>query len=301
MTLLALLLALLIERLATRLLHLRETDWFDGYSRRAVKLGDAVQGPARALRCGLLVLLPVLPVAAVAGWLAWDGWGGGWLALLFAALALVLSLGPRDLADEVRDYIDRETGGDAAGAAEAARTLIEHDAAQRRERRVAAVEDAIFIQANNRVFGVLFWFVVLGPAGLGPAAAFLFRVSDLLRRQAIAAAGPAGAAAGPGCFERLHFMLAWAPARLLALSYALAGSFEEARQGWRARYAHLPAHMLERNDWLLLHVGRAALGPATGATEGPAGPAVAALRLVRRALLFWLTIIACLSLAAWIA
>jgi len=300
-TLLALLLALVIERLATRLLRLREAGWLDGYVRRAVHGGDTARGPGATLRCVLLVLLPAAPVAAVAAWLGWHGPGGQWLALLFAAVVLVFSLGPRDLADEVGEYIDRETGGDAAGAAHAALALIEHDAAQRRERRVAAVEDAIFIQANNRVFGVLFWFVVLGPAGLGPAAAFLFRVSDLLRREAIAVTGPRGSADGPGCFERLHFTLAWAPARLLALSYALAGSFEDARQGWRQRYADLPAQLLERNDWLLLHVGRAALGSATGAAEGPAGPAVAALRLVRRALLFWLTVIACLSLAAWIA
>ena len=301
MTLLALLLALLIERSATRLLHLREAGWFDGYARWAGNLGGQSRGVVDVLRCGLVVLLPVLPVAAVAGWMAWSGWGGRWLPLLFAALVLVFSLGPRDLADEVREYIDLETGGDAAGAAEAARVLIEHDAAQRRERRAASVEDAIFIQANNRVFGVLFWFVVLGPAGLGPSAAFLFRVSDLLRRRAIAAAGPTGSTTSPGCFERLHFVLAWVPARLLALSYALAGSFEEARQGWRQRYAELPAHLLERNDWLLLHVGRGALGAATGAAQGPAGPAVVALTLVRRALLAWLTVIACLSLVAWIA
>ncbi len=291
MTLLALLAALLVERLATRLLHLREAHWLDGYTRWALARVGAGHSP---LLCLVAMLVPVVPVAAVALVLAQAAPGFAWLG--FASLVLVFSLGPRDLGQEVDEYVERELAGDAAGASLAAATLIEHDAAQRRDMRAAAVEDAIFVQANNRVFGVLFWFVVLGPAGLGPAAAWLFRVSDLMRRAAIDAAAPA-----PSCFERLHFLLAWLPARLLALGYAMAGSFEDARAGWRERYGQLPGQLLERNDWLLVHVGRGALEGAAGPVGDPAGPARLALRLVRRALLAWLTVIALLSLFAWIA
>ncbi len=297
MTLLALLLALLVERLATRLLHLREAHWLAGYSRWAFRVGRS-GGAGGRLLCTLLVLLPAVPVAALAVTLGRTAPGIAWLA--FASLVLVLSLGPRDLIDEVRDYLGRETVGDSIGAAHIAGEIMEHDAAQRREWRAAAVEDAVFVQANNRLFGVVFWFVVLGPTGLGPAAAWLFRVSDLMRRHAIEAAGP-DREAGPGCPERVHFVLAWAPARLLALGYALAGSFEDARRSWRERYSQLPARLLERNDWLLVHVGRAALGRMVPPVDEAEGPVRAALRLVQRALLFWLTVIALLSLVAWIA
>ena len=303
MTVLALLVALLVERLATRLLHLREARWLQGYSRWALGIGGSGGGVKGRLLCALLVLLPVLPVAVAAWWLSGVASDVAWLPL--ASLVLVFSLGPRDLAEEVRDYLERETRGDAAGAAAVAREIVEHDSAQRREFRAAAVEDAVLVQANNRIFGVVFWFVLLGPAGLGPAAAWLFRVTDLMRREAILDAPPGATAARPGCPERLHFLLAWAPARLLALGYALAGSFEEARRSWRERYAALPAQLLERNDWLLVHVGRAALGgagePATAAGGEATARVRAALRLVRRALLFWLTVIAVLSLIAWIA
>lgn len=299
MTLLALLLALLLERLATRLLHLRQAGWIEDYAGWAAGKFVAAGGPAGMAWCVALALIPVVPVAAVALALAQAAPGIVWLG--FASLVLIFSLGPRDLAEEVSEYLDRETGGDAAGAALAASAIIEHDAAQRRELRAAAVEDAIFVQANNRIFGVLFWFVVLGPTGLGPAAAWLFRVSDLIRRRAIAGADPSATAGGPGCPERLHFVLAWAPARLLALGYALAGSFEDARRSWRERYSGFPARLLERNDWLLVHVGRAAISTAIGGAADPSAPARAAMRLVRRALLFWVTIIALLSLAAWIA
>ena len=38
------------------------------------------------------------------------------------------------------------------------------------------MERAIYVQANNRIFGVVFWFLVLGPTG-----AWAFRVLDLLQ------------------------------------------------------------------------------------------------------------------------
>lgn len=296
MTLLALLLALVIERAATRLWKLREAHWLDGYAAWARARVAGRGGLAGALLCGALVLLPALPVALVAGWLAEGTPPVVWLA--FASLVLVFSLGPRDLGDEVDEYVDRELAGDEQAARRAAAEIMEHDAAQRRSARAASVEDAVFVQANNRVFGVLFWFVALGPTGLGPAAAWLFRASDLLRRSDIAAQQ---GGAGQGGAERVHFALAWLPARLLALGYALAGSFEDARQGWRDRYGALPAQLLERNDWLLVHVGRAALGPLPPPGPDVPLPARAAMRLVTRALLVWLVVVAVLSLTAWIA
>jgi len=294
MTLVALLVALILERLATRFLHLREAGWLEAYTRWASAALDGRSGPAGMLLCLLLTLLPVIPVAAVALMLARAAPGLAWLG--FASIVLVFSLGPRDLGEEVDEYLDRERAGDAVGAARAAAGIIEHDAAQRRDMRAEAVEDAVFVQANNRVFGVLFWFVLLGPAGLGPAAAWFFRVSDLLRRASIAR--PQLHPEEAGCAERLHFVLAWAPARLLATSYAMAGSFEDARRGWRELYGTLPSRLLERNDQLLVHVGRGALGGVADVDRGPAG---SAMRIVRRALVFWLTAIALLSLVAWIA
>ncbi len=293
MTLLALLLALILERLATRFLHLREAGWLEAYTRWAATALDGRSGPGAVLLCLMLAMLPVVPVAAVAIVLARAAPGLAWLG--FASIVLVFSLGPRDLGEEVDEYLDRERAGDAEGATRAAAGIIEHDAAQRRDMRAEAVEDAVFVQANNRVFGVLFWFVLLGPAGLGPAAAWLFRVSDLLRRASIARSQRHPEA---GCAERLHFAFAWAPARLLAASYAMAGSFEDARRSWRELYGTLPSRLLERNDQLLVHVGRGALGGMGDAVHGSVG---AAMRIVRRALLFWLTAIALLSLVAWIA
>jgi membrane protein required for beta-lactamase induction len=94
-------------------------------------------------------------------------------------------------------------------------------------------------------------------------------------------------------------VLAWLPARLLAASYLVAGTFEEASAGWRAFRADLPAHFFDANDRLLVHVGRGAAGEGDAGMPGAA--AKAAMRLVRRAFFLWLTIIALMTLVAWVA
>ncbi len=296
MTLIAVVLALLLERALARVLHLREAGWVGGYYRWLRGGIAASSATVQAVGCVAGLLLLVLPVALAA--LALERWLPSLTWVIFAAIVLVFSLGPRDLDEELEDYIAAEAAGDSDRARAAAAVIIEHDAAQRREARAESVEEAAFVQANNRVFGVLFWFVLLGPTGLGPVAAWLFRASDLLRRAAIADSTRLAAVAGS--FERIHFGLAWLPARLVALSYALAGSFEEARREM-GRGVEAVGRILERNDLLLVLAGRGALARVDASDAVAAAPAVAALRLIRRSLLVWLTVIAVLSLGAWVA
>ncbi len=296
MTVIAVVLALLLERALWHALHLRQSGWVCGYYRWLKGRVEGSGDMAQAIGSIAALLLLVLPVALAA--ILLDRWLPPLTWVIFAALVLVFSLGPRDLDQELEDYIAAETGGDTERARSVAAVIIEHDAAQRREARAESVEEAAFVQANNRLFGVLFWFVLLGPTGLGPVAAWLFRASDLLRRAAIADTSPLPALAGS--FERMHFLLAWVPARLVALSYAIAGSFEEARREM-GRGAGAVGRMLERNDLLLALAGRGALARTEAATADATVPAMGALRLIRRSLLIWLTMIALMSLAAWVA
>ncbi|MBF8291976.1 MAG: hypothetical protein HW392_803 [Steroidobacteraceae bacterium] len=296
MTLIAVVLALLLERSLSHALHLREAAWVGGYYRWLRSRIEGLGTTAQTVGCGAGLLFLTLPVALAA--ISVDRWLPSLTWVIFAALVLVFSLGPRDLDEELEDYIAAETAGDTERAKAAAAVIIEHDAAQRLEARADSVEEAAYVQANNRVFGVLFWFVLLGPTGLGPLAAWLFRASDLLRRAAIADALALPAVAGS--FERIHFVLAWLPARLVALSYAMAGSFEEARREM-GRGADAIGRMLERNDLLLVLAGRGALASSSTTDAAVAAPAQAALRLIRRTMLIWLTVIALLSLGAWVA
>src|SRR5690606_16623346 len=163
-------------------------------------------------------------------------------------------------------------------------------------RSTELVEDAVFGQATNRIFGVAFWFVVLGPVG-----AWLFRVSDLLRRRAVFEAGrgsPTVRAALPAV-DVVHGLLAFVPARLAALGYALSGSFDDAINSWRglATPERLPIH--EGNTRVAAEVGKAAM---TGFLEQPANSSAAArnsLRLVMRTLFIWVIVIALMTIFGW--
>jgi len=295
MSLLALLLALVCERGLTHLFHLREPRWLDRYGDWVSR---SIGGVGRGLRLPAAItalMLPVLPVAVID--LALGGHLLGLPQLAFAALVLLVSFGPRDLHDEVDDYVAALERGDREEAGRRANELLETDAAGRGAGLREAVEEAIFVQANNRIFGVIFWFMLLGPAG-----AWLFRVSDLVRRRAAFEAMRNGGGAQPfgGALTLLHGLFAWLPARLAAVAYALAGSFEDAVGNWRVAVDSAAERALERSEDLLARVGKASLQP--GLADLPpesldAATARGAWRIVSRATWIWLAVIALLVLA----
>jgi membrane protein required for beta-lactamase induction len=296
MSLLALLFALACERGLTHLLRLRELRWLDRYGDWVAARIAGQRGPALVAATVAAVLLPVLPVA-MASWFL----GSRLLGLpqfAFAVFLLLFTFGPRDLKDEVDDYVAALERGDREAAAAGARELLENDAVGRGARTRDAVEEAIFVQANNRIFGVIFWFMVLGAAG-----AWLFRVSDLLRRraafEAMRASRPVSEPSISGALALVHGVLGWLPARLTALSYATAGSFEDAVGNWRVAVDGASTGLLDRAEDLLARVGRGSLQPSIAAvpTEGlDLATARGAWRIVSRALWIWLAVIAVLVL-----
>ena len=302
MTLIALFLGLALERTLTRVLHLREPRWFDGYLDWALARFRALRGARALVLTIVLVLLPVLPVALVA-WSFHDTLLGV-VFIAFAAFVLLFSLGPRDLKEEVDDYIEALEKGDREAAARVAREIMEHDAGQRTSTGPDTLEEAIFVQTNNRLFGVVFWFMLLGPAG-----AWLFRVSDLMRRRAVFEyRGRADHSDQvPDFVDALHTVygvLAWAPARLLSLGYALAGSFEQALSEWRRQMQNASTRFFDTNDHLLASVGIGALGTTDEADDllplPDAERVRACMRLITRALIIWLVFISALVLIGWV-
>jgi membrane protein required for beta-lactamase induction len=294
MKLLALLLGLILEHTATALLHLRELRWFDAYYDLGIR---RIAGwPRAGVYLGLLLVLavPALPVLVVSLALQrpeiyWD------LAYLsFAVLIVFFCLGPRDLGSEVDEYCDaRDRGDDEA----ADRVLIEMSESERpRGNDVDVVEHAIFVQSNNRIFGVLFWFVALGPVG-----AWIFRVSDLLRRRAVFEhmRGRQDNENVLIAIEAIYGLLKWVPARLAMLGYALSGSFDDAMNAWRGELPEKGQPIDQRNDELIARVGKAAM---TGYLDEPSNSSAAArnsMRIVRRTVFIWVTVIAILTLFGW--
>lgn len=288
MKLIALILGLVIERAATHLLHLRELRWFDAY----FDFGDAQirKLPNAMAFVGTLgvLLIPVLPVVLVSVAFRDVLWDLPYLA--FAVIVLLFSLGPKDLGEEVEEFCTATKNGDVDAARRVAKILLETDVAAEPEPR--AIGEAIFIQANNRIFGVVFWFVVLGPLG-----AWLFRVSDLFRVRT-AFEGSRGAGVNSQV-EFFHGLLSYIPARLAALGYALGGSFDDAFDAWRE---YLPADdepFSRTTDRIAATVGCGAMAVGGTLPEDNHAAASNAMRLVTRALFAWITVVALMTLFGW--
>jgi AmpE protein len=294
MKLLALALGLLLEHLATQILHLREIRWFDAY----FDFGLAQIAKANAL-LGLPLLLvvlavPTLPVGLISLGLQgpkilWD------LAYLsFAVLVVFLCLGPRDLGSEVEEYCVAMDNGDSETAR---RVLLEMSEAEHpRSSEIDIVEDAVFVQANNRIFGVLFWFMLLGPVG-----AWFFRISDLLRRRAVfeSIRDYEANEQALSMIEAIFGILKWAPARLAMLGYMLSGSFDGGWNAWRAYQGGAGIAIDRRNDDLAAIVGKAAM---TGIRDEPPNSSAAAqnsMKLVTRTVFIWVIFIGLFTIFGW--
>ncbi len=305
MHLIALLIGLVIERFATRYFHWRRLRWLDriidvGF-RQAKRFGN---WPALVPVIFLAVLL-VLPVFAIMFTLG--DTLQGFTYLILAIIVLMFSIGPKDIGEGVDDYCKALASEDEEQIQIAAKAIIEGDVPTNERDRIARVEEAVCVQANNRLFAVVFWFVVLGAVmgTIGPLAAWTYRVTDMIRRRAVFCAArddqPDDCMAQiRDAAERIHGLLAWVPARLTAIGYAAAGHADAAIAALRAPTEERNDTMSEHSEHLLARVGVAALalqdGPDESVTDRGIRGARAANKLVFRLLLIWAVIIAAMTL-----
>lgn len=294
MKLLALLIGLALERGVTNLLHLRELRWFDPWFDLGLRHSARAGVVGGYVLIVLVLLLPFVPVLWI-GMLLQDAdfpWDLPYL--VFAILVVFFCLGPRDLVSEVYEYCDAVDRDDPDTAR---RVLTELSEGERlRANEIDVVEDAIFIQATNRLFGVVFWFVLMGPAG-----AWLFRISDLFRRRAVyeQSRGITPDNTVLDAVENVHGLLVFVPARLAAIGYAMSGSFDDALHGWRTFRARGPLPLHRSNDEIVARVGNAAMTGALAEPENSSAAARNSLKLVTRTLFIWVTVIALMTIFGW--
>jgi membrane protein required for beta-lactamase induction len=100
-------------------------------------------------------------------------------------------------------------------------------------------------------------------------------------------------------------ILDWAPARLTAFTYAIAGSFEDALNGWRSFHESRFAEFSNNASGILICTGSGALRLPSLLTERLEYVndyrylVKAAIGLVWRSLLVWLILLAIFTLASW--
>jgi len=247
---------------------------------------------------------------------------------LFAILVLYLSLGFRHEShyftdihlalrtgeiDRARALLSEWRGGryDEVGSGGIARLTIEQ----------------ALIGAHRNVFGVVFWFLALGPCG-----AVMYRLARFLHDEwwnvgpvhgsdtALGAeAAPAHVACAVGAkqygeFARHAFLiLDWLPSRITAILFAIGGNFEDSVFCWRAQAVLWP----DRASAVLVTSGAGALGVRLGESDSDEGEAAegpeigvgekasvddlqATVGLVWRALIVYLLLLALTTIAVWV-
>lgn len=285
MTLLGILLALALERLLSQTLPLGRPTLPGLLISRA---GDAAWLQS-AWAPPLLLAIPVLLTGYAALLIH-----GPLLQVLLSVVILVLCLGPRDLTDDVRALMAAREAGDQRRSDALAQTLL-HSVEDYGQRR--SLLGALFVQSHERLFGVLLWFFLLGPAG-----AVLYRTASRLPRiwHEIQPGGAAELAA-----MRLHAAAAWWTARVVALLFGLSGSLDDALAAWR-RVGERATDWRERTWDVLAGVAVAALSSEPEDGDGPALPSTLdevlreVLALQNRALLILLAAFAAFTAGGFI-
>ncbi|RUQ34094.1 MAG: cobalamin biosynthesis protein [Candidatus Competibacteraceae bacterium] len=272
-----------------------------GFGWLAQRVEALVYGPpelsaaARRERGSIAVILLLLPFTVAAGLLAW-------LPLIGLAVALgllYLALGARSLTEHAEAVATALQAGDLALAREKVALMVSRDAADLDEEGISrATVESVLENGCDAIFGALFWFALAGAAGV-----VLYRLANTLdalwgyRTPRYLHFGWAAA--------RLDDGLNWLPARLTALSYALAGS--QPALAWRCWREQAP-FWKSPNAGPVMAAGAGALGLALGGParyhgqwqqRPPLGEGLApcaedigrAVKLVQRALWLWLAVI----------
>ncbi len=167
--------------------------------------------------------------------------------------------------------------------------------------------EQVIAASHRQMFGVLFWFVLLSP--LGPLGAVLYRCSSILSRRWADSRGLFGAFA-----QRAFHAINWLPVRLTALTYAIAGNFEDATFCWRTQAPSWP----EPEEAIVIAAGAGAMGVKLGQPLNVAGELVdrpelgtgqeaeidqidSAVSMIWRGLVIWLFVGLLLVVAGWVA
>jgi AmpE protein len=307
-TLIAVVVALVLGHAAPSLAGLRQYDWYGNWVRWLdARIGS--EGSFWRGRWGIaLALLP--PLLAVGLFqVALDAPLLGLAGLLFAIAVLFYAWGPRDLDVDVEAIVEAPHA-DARREAVARLWPAAETAPLPDGGRVPdgpTLVEAVFRNALRRWFGVLFWFLLLGPVG-----ALGYRLVQLSAEEEASRALPGENLAGA---RWLLALLEWPVAQLMTLALALVGNFDSVLGAWKD--AGGGSFKLDRG--FLGAAARASVRSELAdeamdyAESGvPAGSALVlelgelpelrdAMSLVWRILLLWLAILALFVIAGWVS
>jgi membrane protein required for beta-lactamase induction len=291
MSLIVIVICLIVERFLLERQHLRQRPWLEAFSKWLTDQRTPEWSKHGLMSLIIVLLPPLLTTALLQQLLAGSLFGIP--TVIFAAVVLLFCLGPVDLDTQVNDYIKAVETEDETNLRRIAREIVEDEPPTSEPALSQSVTEAILWQANQRLFGVVFWFILLGPLG-----ALLYRITTQLPRLE-------QANRDIDFFlnaKQLLLIMDWLPARLTAICYAIAGSFEDALYGWRNYRDRRYDEFSDSNSGTLICTGSGAMRLTTLLEEHSdelhdySHLPQSAMALVWRSLVVWLVIATLLTL-----
>jgi membrane protein required for beta-lactamase induction len=287
MTLIIILIGLAFEHFIGVSDKIRRFNWFERYIQWLENRFAGYQ----YWNSGLGVILTLAGPLFLVALLAWGLSGLFYpLGLLFALAVLVYSLGPRYLNPQLDELIRALENEDETHVQELLSEFsIRQDSLQPDQKLV----ENILLQANERIFGILFWFIILGPFG-----AMMYRITCLLWQRQKGIHGEYSVTAGD-----LYNILNWPTARLMVLGNALMGNMVDAIEAWR----EAEQQSFSVNEHVICTTGLGALNfqQPDYNDENISDTRIFWLRAVKdllnRNLVTWLTILGLMTLSGWLS
>ena len=289
--LLATLLALLLGHTLPDLTRIRQFAWFHSWLRGlGERMSESTFWHGRAALL-LSLGLPILALAVLQWSLRDQGWGLP--SFLLAALVLFYCWGPRDLDIEIEAIQMIPEREDRIAALQ---RIPEELPEPPLRLEGGAVVDQIFLAALTRWFGVLFWFLLLGPSG-----ALLYRLVSLgagvrIYREALSFEQQAAV-------DSVHRVLNWPAAQLMTLALALAADFDAVVTAWRDFHGQGQGGWFSSDPGYMTAAARASvdIGSDSDTESAQEESAMVAMQqsmaLIWRMLIVWLTVLSIFVLA----
>ncbi len=275
MALISIILGLFLDRTFRHLHDLRDMAWFEYYSQKILRLIGKRMPPLQFI---LILALPIIVLLSVQ--ILLNDFIFNLPGFLFGVIVFIYCLGPACLSTDIENYIHARTLGDEDEALHYAGTITGSPASTAPDQQTSDVSRAILYVANERIFATIFWFIISGAFGC-----MMYRlISELSKQEEYPELAEFS--------DFVHAIMAWIPARMLAMGYALTGNFDAAYHAYKSR-AHT-YDLSQGNKELLTATGLGAMRNSD--MENELAGIYAAQALVMRAVIVWVGMLAVMTL-----
>ncbi|WP_410473549.1 regulatory signaling modulator protein AmpE [Guyparkeria sp. TX1] len=302
MKLLVLILVVAIDRFLEFFRRWRADRW---PHRATIEVFDTLAGMIGSTAARLIVWL-LLPVALL---ILLGAGGDGWIGWVVSLVVLLLVITPRNTSEINRQLLDAAGRDDQETVESARKVLFDGTPVDPAAATTRQTGERIIVLAFREWFLVLFWFVLLGPAG-----ALFYRLTEWLAQEN-----------DPGVVEgakvawlhrwqkKTHALLVLPAAPVFTVLMLLAGSFQRGVNAWRGDPALGREHGA-MDGWeagsigLIARVGHAVIDVERADECLDENACLADQRawyraahaIVLRALLFGLALVAVLTMIGWV-